>query len=72
MDQNRTAFMPLLSEVAYKLLSRVQSHTQSKSGRYTGITGAGREMVHVPFCLGAIGVFHSVPAGEALEMQTLL
>ena len=24
-------------------------------------------MVHVPFCLGAIGVFHSVPAGEAQQ-----
>jgi ABC-type phosphate transport system substrate-binding protein len=23
-----------------------------------------RKMVHVPFCLGAIGVFHSVPAAE--------
>jgi len=29
--------------------------------RYDGIQTAGREMVHVPFSLGAIGVFHSVP-----------
>ena len=34
-------------------------------GRYSSLTTAGRSMVHVPFCLGAIGVFHSVPAGEA-------
>ncbi|CAK9104350.1 Phosphate-binding protein PstS (PBP) [Durusdinium trenchii] len=32
--------------------------------RYNGLTGAGREMVHLPFCMGAIGVFHSVPAAE--------
>lgn len=31
---------------------------------YSGITGAGRTMVHVPFCLGAIGIFHSIPAAE--------
>ena len=28
------------------------------------VVGASRPMVHVPFCLGAIGIFHSVPAGE--------
>ena len=32
--------------------------------RYDGMTTAGRQMVHVPFCLGAIAVFHSVPASE--------
>lgn len=26
-------------------------------------------MVHVPFCLGAIGVFHSVPAAEAQNVN---
>lgn len=31
---------------------------------YTNIGGAGRGMVHIPFALGAIGIFHSVPAGE--------
>lgn len=31
---------------------------------YDGLTSAGREMVHVPFCLGAIGIFHSVPSNE--------
>jgi ABC-type phosphate transport system substrate-binding protein len=34
------------------------------NARYTAVTGAGRTMVHVPFALGAIGVFHSVPASE--------
>lgn len=34
------------------------------SERYASITAAPREMVHVPFCLGAIAVFHSVPANE--------
>ena len=34
------------------------------NGRYTAVTSAGRTMVHVPFALGAIGVFHSVPAAE--------
>jgi len=32
--------------------------------RYDSMTTAGRQMVHVPFSLGAIGIFHSVPAGE--------
>ena len=35
-----------------------------KNDRYTAVTSAGRTMVHVPFALGAIGVFHSVPAAE--------
>ncbi len=34
------------------------------NSRYTSITGAGRTMVHVPFAMGAIGVFHSVPSSE--------
>jgi len=34
------------------------------STHYQGITNAGRQMVHVPFSLGAIGIFHSVPADE--------
>jgi len=34
------------------------------ASRYTGIQNAGREMVHVPFCMGAIALFHSVPADE--------
>eukprot|EP00434_Breviolum_minutum_P010838 symbB.v1.2.009554.t1/scaffold604.1/size182248/12 len=41
------------------------------SSRYAGITGASREMIHVPFCLGAIGVFHSVPAGEVGDSKGL-
>jgi len=33
--------------------------------RYTTITTSGsRQMAHIPFSLGAIGIFHSVPAGE--------
>lgn len=31
------------------------------SARYTSVTGAGRQMVHVPFAMDGIGVFHSVP-----------
>ena len=34
------------------------------SSRYASITGSGRTMVHVPFAMGAIGVFHSVPSSE--------
>eukprot|EP00913_Durusdinium_trenchii_P028567 g26793.t2 len=34
------------------------------NSRWSSMSTAGREMVHVPFCLGAIGVFHSVPAAE--------
>jgi len=30
--------------------------------RYNSLTAAGGNMVHVPFALGAIGFFHSVPA----------
>jgi len=32
--------------------------------RFDGMTSSGREMLHVPFCLGAIGVFHNIPAAE--------
>ena len=32
--------------------------------RYNGLVAASRGMVHVPFAMGAIGVFHSVPEGE--------
>lgn len=32
------------------------------SSRYAQVQAAGRQMVHVPFAMGAIGVFHSVPA----------
>mmetsp|Transcript_35931 Transcript_35931/g.84113 ORF Transcript_35931/g.84113 Transcript_35931/m.84113 type:complete len:941 (-) Transcript_35931:206-3028(-) len=31
---------------------------------YDAMAGQGRTMVHVPFALGAIGIFHSVPVGE--------
>uniref|UniRef100_A0A7S0NSE7 PBP domain-containing protein n=1 Tax=Calcidiscus leptoporus TaxID=127549 RepID=A0A7S0NSE7_9EUKA len=31
------------------------------SARYASLISTGRNMVHVPFALGAIGVFHSVP-----------
>lgn len=34
------------------------------SSRFGDLTTAGRKMVHVPFCLGAIAIFHSIPAGE--------
>ena len=34
------------------------------NARYTAVTAAGRSMVHVPFAIGAIGVFHSVPTAE--------
>ena len=32
------------------------------SSRYASLVGAGRTMVHVPFAMGAIAVFHSVPS----------
>ncbi|CAE8596973.1 unnamed protein product [Polarella glacialis] len=32
--------------------------------RFNTLTTAGRAMVHVPFSLGAIGVFHSIPVAE--------
>ncbi|KAL1515939.1 hypothetical protein AB1Y20_002553 [Prymnesium parvum] len=31
--------------------------------RYDSIKAAGRTMLHIPFALGGIGVFHSVPSG---------
>eukprot|EP00445_Apocalathium_hangoei_P012834 CAMPEP_0203867660 /NCGR_PEP_ID=MMETSP0359-20131031/16650_1 /ASSEMBLY_ACC=CAM_ASM_000338 /TAXON_ID=268821 /ORGANISM="Scrippsiella Hangoei, Strain SHTV-5" /LENGTH=1314 /DNA_ID=CAMNT_0050785945 /DNA_START=63 /DNA_END=4007 /DNA_ORIENTATION=+ len=31
---------------------------------YNSIKAVGREMLHVPLCLGAIGIFHSIPAAE--------
>jgi len=34
------------------------------SSRWAELTSHGREMVHVPFAMGAIGVFHSVPVAE--------
>jgi len=34
------------------------------SDRYAGLVGQSRSMVHVPFALGAIAIFHSVPIGE--------
>merc|ERR1740124_1758017 len=33
--------------------------------RYNAVVAAGRTMVHVPFALGGIGVFHSAPVGGA-------
>merc|ERR1740130_279420 len=35
------------------------------AGRYTAVKDAGRTMVHVPFAVGGIGVFHSAPVGGA-------
>lgn len=32
--------------------------------RFSGMSDSGREMLHVPFCLGAIGAFHNIPAAE--------
>lgn len=34
------------------------------NARWSGLQTAGRGAVHVPFALGAIGIFHSVPEGE--------
>ena len=34
------------------------------NARWQGLQTAGRGAVHVPFALGAIGIFHSVPEGE--------
>lgn len=46
------------------------------SSRYAEVTSAGREMLHVPFAMGAIGVFHSVPTsnlgGAALDLNGCL
>merc|ERR1719483_232696 len=33
--------------------------------RYNAVAAAGRTMVHVPFAMGGIGVFHSAPVGGA-------
>jgi ABC-type phosphate transport system substrate-binding protein len=33
--------------------------------RYSAVAAAGRTMVHVPFAVGGIGVFHSAPVGGA-------
>merc|ERR1740130_986802 len=33
--------------------------------RYDAVAAAGRTMVHVPFAVGGIGVFHSAPVGGA-------
>ena len=33
--------------------------------RYNAVVAASRTMVHVPFALGGIGVFHSAPVGGA-------
>jgi len=32
--------------------------------RYNNVTANGREMVHIPFVMGAIAMFHSVPASD--------
>merc|ERR1719197_1083932 len=33
---------------------------------------AGQEMVHVPFALGAIGIFHSVPGDQTVQLDACL
>ena len=35
------------------------------SSRYASVVAAGRSMVHIPFAMGGIGVFHSAPVGGA-------
>ena len=35
------------------------------ASRYEAVAAAGRTMVHVPFAMGGIGVFHSAPVGGA-------
>ena len=46
------------------------------SSRYNSVVAAGRQMVHVPFAMGAIGVFHSVPSanlgGQPLDLNGCL
>jgi len=46
------------------------------SSRFATLTSNGRTMVHVPFAMGAIGVFHSVPAdklgGEPIHLTGCL
>merc|ERR1719424_2557364 len=44
--------------------------------RYTGVTTHGRTMLHIPFAMGGIAVFHSVPAstigGQDLDLTGCL
>ena len=35
------------------------------ASRYASVVAAGRTMVHIPFAMGGIGVFHSAPVGGA-------
>ena len=40
--------------------------------RYDSLVASGRQMVHVPFALGGIGVFHSVPTSSPLDLTGCL
>lgn len=40
--------------------------------RYDSLVANGRTMVHVPFALGGIGVFHSVPTSKPLDLTGCL
>ena len=46
------------------------------ASRYASVVANGRQMVHVPFAMGGIGVFHSVPTstlgGAALDLTGCL
>jgi ABC-type phosphate transport system substrate-binding protein len=42
------------------------------SSRYSALTAAGRQMVHVPFAMGGIGVFHSVPSDSPIDLDGCL
>ena len=39
------------------------------TARYGAVRAAGREVVHVPFAMGGIGVFHSVPSDEPIDLD---
>jgi len=40
--------------------------------RYDKLKAAGRTMLHVPFQLGAIAFFHSVPGGQVIDLDACL
>lgn len=42
------------------------------ASRYAELTTQGRKMVHVPFALGGIGVFHSVPGTTPIDLTGCL
>lgn len=40
-----------------------------KPDNYDKVVGSGREMLHVPFVMGGIGVFHNVPQSELVDAE---